>query len=237
MLVRVEGRETLVNPLQPLKVDVGMLVTLDGIVTVDSEVQLPNTLVPRAVKLNGIVTLVSAVQVPNTELPMVVSPSGKRLLVTNYYNDSVSLIDLKTRRVIAEQDLRPGKIDPRQSGVPGGEFPVAVVWQSDDIAYLSAPRDREIIRLKVSDKAIAVDSRARTVGEPTSLLLDAKAGRLYAVEDNDDRLAMLDTRTGALVAEPRLGLPATLGDGARGLVPGVLGAAARARPRCGAAAA
>ena len=145
-----------------------------------------------------------------------VSPSGKRLLVTNYYNDSVSLIDLKTRRVIAEQDLRPGKIDPRQSGVPGGEFPVAVVWQSDDIAYVSAPRDREIIRLKISDKAIAVDSRARTIGEPTSLLLDAKAGRLYAVEDNDDRLAMLDTRTGALVAEPRLGLPATLGDVVRG---------------------
>src|SRR5262249_29951200 len=111
-----------------------------------------------------------------------ISPSGKRLLVTNYYNDSVSLIDLKTRRVIAEQDLRPGKIDPRDSGVPGGEFPVAVVWQGEDAAYVSAARDREIIQLKISDKAIAVERRAKTIGEPTSLLLDAKAGRLYAVE-------------------------------------------------------
>ncbi|MDP9102479.1 MAG: lactonase family protein, partial [Pseudomonadota bacterium] len=40
-----------------------------------------------------------------------VSPDGRRLLVANYYNDSVSLIDLANRTVIAEQDLRPGKID------------------------------------------------------------------------------------------------------------------------------
>ena len=41
-----------------------------------------------------------------------ISPDGRRALVANYYNDSVSLIDLARRNVIAEQDLRPGKIDP-----------------------------------------------------------------------------------------------------------------------------
>ncbi|MGN6849804.1 MAG: hypothetical protein ACTHJK_10090, partial [Sphingomicrobium sp.] len=57
-----------------------------------------------------------------------VSPDGRDALVANYYNDSVSLIDLGRQAKIAEQDLRPGKIDPAQSGVPGGEFPFAVAW-------------------------------------------------------------------------------------------------------------
>ena len=41
-----------------------------------------------------------------------ISPDGARALVANYYNDSVSLIDVTRGVVIAEQDLRPGKIDP-----------------------------------------------------------------------------------------------------------------------------
>ena len=45
-----------------------------------------------------------------------VSPDGRRALVANYYNDSVSLLDLERRTVIAEQDLRPGKIDPQRAG-------------------------------------------------------------------------------------------------------------------------
>ena len=40
-----------------------------------------------------------------------ISPDGRRALVANYYNDLVSLIDLASASVIAEQDLRPGKID------------------------------------------------------------------------------------------------------------------------------
>src|SRR5581483_1484691 len=40
-----------------------------------------------------------------------VSPDGRLALVANYYNDSVSLVDLGRQAGIAEQDLRPGKID------------------------------------------------------------------------------------------------------------------------------
>ena len=43
-----------------------------------------------------------------------VNPDGRRVLVANYYNDSVSLVDLAARKVVAEQDLRPGKIDRSQ---------------------------------------------------------------------------------------------------------------------------
>lgn len=141
-----------------------------------------------------------------------VSPDGARALVANYYNDSVSLVDLEAGRVIAEQDLRPGKIDPAQSGVPGGENPFAILWGDATHAWVSAPRDRQIVALDVGASAIRVTARIATAGAPTALLADKRLGRLYATEDNADRLAVVATATNRLVAEPRLGLPASLGD-------------------------
>ena len=139
-----------------------------------------------------------------------VSPDGTRVLVANYYNDLVSLIDLKRGAVIAEQDLRPGKIDAAASGVPGGEYPFAILWRDRTHAYVSAPRDRQIVVLDMAGDAIRVARRIATIGEPTAMLYDAQAARLYATEDNADRLAMVDTASDTLLGEPRLGMPASL---------------------------
>ncbi|GAA0322517.1 hypothetical protein GCM10009087_35990 [Sphingomonas oligophenolica] len=145
-----------------------------------------------------------------------ISPDGKRALVANYYSDSVSLIDLDRRVVLDERDLRPGKIDPAASGVAGGEYPFAIVWRGNDVAYVSAPRDRQLVILAVAGDKVSVTGRVPTIGEPTALLHDAGAKRLYATEDNADRLAMLDTATGRLIAEPRLGMPDAVNAGALG---------------------
>jgi DNA-binding beta-propeller fold protein YncE len=139
-----------------------------------------------------------------------VSPDGRRALVANYYNDSVSLVDLGRHAVIAEQDLRPGKIDPAQAGVAGGEFPFAIAWTDATHAWVSSPRDRQLVGLTVSGNNMAVASRVSTVGQPTALLVDRKRHLLLATEDNADRLAMLDLTTGHLNGEPKLGLPAAL---------------------------
>lgn len=136
-----------------------------------------------------------------------ISPNGKRALVANYYNDSVSLVDLERRVVIAERDLRPGRNDAAQRGVPGGEYPFAIAWRDAGRAYVSAPRDREIVVLDIGEDNLAIASRIATIGEPTALLLDGARGRLYATEDNDDRLAVIDARTDRLLGEQRLGLP------------------------------
>jgi DNA-binding beta-propeller fold protein YncE len=144
-----------------------------------------------------------------------VSPDGTRLLVANYYNDSVSLIDLVARAVVAEQDLRPGKVDLSQSGVPGGEYPVHVVWRDNHHAYVSAARDREIVVLNVEGKAITIAKRIATIGEPTALLFDKARARLYATEDNADRLAIVNAAADVLVTEPQVGLP----DGLRQISP------------------
>ncbi|MEQ7873192.1 hypothetical protein ABDK56_04200 [Sphingomonas sp. ASV193] len=139
------------------------------------------------------------------------SPDGRRALVANYYNDSVSLVDFAARRVVAELDLRPGKIDRAKRGVPGGSSPFAVAWAAAGTAFVSAPRDREIVRLAISGDRLRVAGRTHTLAEPTALLADPARGRLVATEDNGDRLALLDLATGRLRSEPRLALPASLG--------------------------
>ena len=139
-----------------------------------------------------------------------VSPDGHRALVANYYNDSVSLIDLDRRTVIVEKDLRPGKDDPRDAGKPGGENPFAVAWADDAHAWVSAPRDRELVALEIGTRAVRIAARLPSLGEPTALLIDRRSDRLFATEDNADRLAIVDLRAPRLLAEPRLTLPAAL---------------------------
>jgi DNA-binding beta-propeller fold protein YncE len=140
-----------------------------------------------------------------------VSPDGARLLVANYYNDSVTLVDLKRGAVVAEQDLRPGKIDGKDKGIAGGENPFALVWSDDSHAFVSAPRDRQVVALTATADGLRVTGRIGTKGEPTTLLLDPAAHRLYATQDNADRLAVIDTRAARLLGDARLGLPGSLG--------------------------
>lgn len=142
-----------------------------------------------------------------------ISPDGTRALVANYYNDSISLIDLKARKLLVEQDLRPGRIDAAASGVPGGEYPFAIRWIDGTTAYVSAPRDRQVLRLTLSDSAITVVHRIPTLGEPTAMAFDATRKRLYVVQDNADRVAMIDTATDRLIAQPQIGLPDAIGTG------------------------
>jgi len=108
-----------------------------------------------------------------------ISPSGKTMVVANYYNDSISVLtggyghwtpeNVATGQAISHGDspelsnldLRPGKslVSPA-SGTPGGEYPFWVVIQdtvgndSNDanaVAYISSIRDREIDVVPLTD--------------------------------------------------------------------------------------
>src|SRR5258707_12463921 len=74
---------------------------------------------------------------------LAITQSGNWVVVANFENDSVSIVDLGLRAV-SEVELRPGKIDPQQRGVPGGEFPFWVTTKGDDKAYVTSMRDREV---------------------------------------------------------------------------------------------
>jgi DNA-binding beta-propeller fold protein YncE len=124
---------------------------------------------------------------------LAVNASGNRLLVANYENDSISLIDLSRRGVVAELDLRPGKIDPSQSGTPGGTYPLAVIFKGDNKAYVASQRDREIIVISIDEDIMTLTKRIPTVGQPNKMTMNRAQSRLYIASDNQDAMLVVDT--------------------------------------------
>jgi DNA-binding beta-propeller fold protein YncE len=130
---------------------------------------------------------------------LAVSPDGRRLLAANFQNDSVSLIDLGAGSVLAEQDLRPGVIDPAEAGTPGGSFPRGVLWLSPTRAYVGAERDRELIALDVGDKAVRVASRLTLPGQPAAMIANKARSLIFVAMDNSDGVTVIDVASGAIV--------------------------------------
>ncbi|HWE52316.1 MAG TPA: bifunctional YncE family protein/alkaline phosphatase family protein [Bryobacteraceae bacterium] len=138
-----------------------------------------------------------------------VNRSGTVAAVANFYNDSISLVDLKTRARTSELDLRPGVSDPSKSGVPGGEYPYWIAIQGDDRAYISSTRDREIVVVSLTGKP-AVSARIPVRGQPNRILLNRAGSRLYVALDNADAVTVIDTGTGKAVDSFGITAPAAL---------------------------
>ncbi|MFZ0639809.1 MAG: bifunctional YncE family protein/alkaline phosphatase family protein [Candidatus Acidiferrales bacterium] len=119
-----------------------------------------------------------------------VTADGKKLLVANFENDSVSMVDVAARQKTAELDLRPGKSDAKKTGVAGGEFPFWVVTKGNDTAYVSSPRDRQIAVLDISG-APKVKARIAVPGEPGKMILNRDQSILYATLPSDDMVAAI----------------------------------------------
>lgn len=75
---------------------------------------------------------------------LAVTADGARVVVADRHNDAISIVDVKTRAVSGELDLRPGKSDPAKRGVAGGEYPDWVAIKGNDTAYVTSERDREV---------------------------------------------------------------------------------------------
>jgi YVTN family beta-propeller protein len=129
---------------------------------------------------------------------LAVTDDGKTVLVANVYNDSVSIIDLESRKVSSELDLRPGKINTRDAGVPGGEYPFWIVVKGG-AAYVSSLRDREIVKLDLNHIDLShspvVSARIKVEGNPNKMLLNGDGSRLFVAADNSDKVTVIDTAT------------------------------------------
>jgi len=129
---------------------------------------------------------------------LAVTADGRKLMVANFENDSLSIVDVKSRRKIAELDLRPGVINPRFKGVPGGEFPFWVAIKSNETAYVSSPRDRQIVAVDISGAAPKVMGRIAVPGEPNKMIFDRAQNLLFAALGTDDAVAVIDARANRL---------------------------------------
>ena len=126
---------------------------------------------------------------------LAVTGDGKRLVVANYENDSISLVDIAGRQVLAELDLRPG------NGVAGGEYPVWVAIQGSSTAFVSSARDREIVVVDLSTNSPAITDRIAVKGQPTRIAFNPKQTRLYVAESSSDFVAVINTKTHQIVEE------------------------------------
>ena len=140
---------------------------------------------------------------------LAVNSSGTRLLAVNYENDSVSLVDLKSGKWIADLDLRPGIIDKTKKGVPGGEFPFWAVFKGDDKAYISSLRDREIVVLDLHGQP-KVSYRIKIHGQPNKLILNRAQTLLFAAVDNSDSVNIIDTSREQVIAAIKTVAPASI---------------------------
>ncbi|MCL2448540.1 MAG: hypothetical protein FWD17_06315, partial [Polyangiaceae bacterium] len=138
---------------------------------------------------------------------LALSADGKTLIVANYANDSVSVVDTASKAVVSEYDLRPFSTSG-QDGVAGGEFPWAVALKADGIAFISSVRDREIVVVDVSTPASPkFVERIALPGNPYGLTLSADQSKLFVGQENADEVAVIDTVRHAVVATIDTQLP------------------------------
>ncbi|MDE3010824.1 MAG: bifunctional YncE family protein/alkaline phosphatase family protein [Pseudomonadota bacterium] len=127
-----------------------------------------------------------------------VNADGSRLVAANYESDAISIVDTATGTLLSTFDLRPGKIDPAQAGVPGGEFPFWVAVKGKSTAYVSSLRDREIVVVDFS-AAPRVLARVAVKGNPNRMLLNRAQSLLFVASDNSDTVDVINTRTNRVV--------------------------------------
>ncbi len=139
---------------------------------------------------------------------LAVCDDKKTLLIANVYNDSMSFIDLPSRRVVHELDLRPGKILASARGVPGGEYPFWIATHGLK-AYVSSLRDREIVVVGLGG-APEVTTRIKVSGNPNKMTLNREGSRLFVTSDNSDLLTIIDTRNLAVVSTTSTAGPTAL---------------------------
>ena len=138
-----------------------------------------------------------------------VTSDGAKLVVANFENDSISIVDVASNTKTGELDLRPGKIDPAQAGVPGGEFPFGVAVKGKSTAYVSSIRDREVVVVDISG-APHVVTRIQTQGNPNKMILNRAQSRLLVATDNADLVYVIDTRRNEVVDAIKTTAPAGL---------------------------
>jgi YVTN family beta-propeller protein len=141
-----------------------------------------------------------------------VSADGATLFAANLQNDSISIVDAKTRGVRDVQLFHPG------SKTPFGEYPF---WVQPHSATPGGPWDEVYVTSVLDGQVIAVSRAGRLTaidvgGEPQKELLTPDGRTLYVVNPDLDEIEVVNTATNALRARIPVHRP---GDPYRGASP------------------
>jgi DNA-binding beta-propeller fold protein YncE len=140
---------------------------------------------------------------------LAVDSAGRYLVVANILYDSVTVVDLTTRSLGGDVDLRPGVVDPQKAGTPGGTYPFWVAIKGEDKAYVSSQRDREIVVVSLGATP-TVTGRIPVGGLPGKMILNASQDHLFVAESNSDSIALVDTTADKVVGRIKTTAPTGL---------------------------
>ncbi|MDE2164423.1 MAG: bifunctional YncE family protein/alkaline phosphatase family protein [Alphaproteobacteria bacterium] len=138
---------------------------------------------------------------------LAVTADGSKLVVANFYNDSVSIVPLAgglPSGTPTELSLQPG------NGAPGGTYPFWVAIAGNARAYVSSMRDREIDVVNLAGAAPAVTARIPVEGNPNRMVLNRAGTRLFVASDNADVVSIIDTGSNSVLHTVRTIAPPSL---------------------------
>lgn len=133
-----------------------------------------------------------------------VSKDGKTLVAANFENDSVSIVDTSTRKVLQEiKFFVPG------GKVATGEFPFDVAIKSNASgaaakAFASSQRDDEVLAVNIASRSV---TRIPVGSQPNKMLLSADQNLLYVANGNSDSVSVINTNSNQAVQTISLSRP------------------------------
>jgi len=136
-----------------------------------------------------------------------ITADGTTVIVANWETDSVTAVDVVNNVILAEYDLRPGIINPAQSGVAGGEFPFGVAVKGNNTVYVSSARDREVDVLNLASGVLTLTNRIPAKGNPEKMILNKAQSKLFVAVNNLDALVIIDTASNKISAQVNSSAP------------------------------
>ena len=141
-----------------------------------------------------------------------VSKDGKTLVAANFENDSISIVDTDSRKVLQEvKFFTPG------GKVATGEFPFDVAIKSirkgegegEDKGkatkvFASSQRDDEVLAVDLQSGAV---TRIAVGGQPNKMLLSRNQRLLYVANGNSDSVSVIDTEQNKVVSTISIARP------------------------------
>lgn len=131
---------------------------------------------------------------------LAISPDGTKLYVAENLADSLAVIDIANGQVVQR--------------LPTGHYPYGVAVAPDGTVYVSAWGGHSVAVFESQPDGMLAAAESLVVARhPSALLLNANGSRLFVASGSTDRVAVVDTRRRAVIAQLLDASPAGPGEG------------------------
>lgn len=129
-----------------------------------------------------------------------ISPDGRSLYVAENLGDSLAVIDLDTRKVVQTFSTQ--------------RYPYGVAVAPDGSVYVSAWGGSTVSVFNPAGNGLLADVGQIPAGRhPSALMLNASGSRLFVASGSTDKIAVVDTKSRAVIATLSDASPAGTGEG------------------------